>query len=460
AIPHADSFSFTARGAEWVTHEWLTELVMYATYKLSDWDGLVVLFSLLMTAALWLAYRRALLRGAHNYVACAATLIGALATAPIWGVRPQMISFLFTSVFIFALERDRRDEHPHPASGQDSGARRRRLWLMVPLMLVWVNMHAGFALGLAVIALFGAGIALDESLGPEAARLRRIWVSVRPLCAVFAACIAVVPLNPSGFRLFSYPFETINSHAMQKYIAEWLSPDFHQTNAHALALLLFATFVALALSPKRVRTGELLLLCVSAYAALRAWRNIPFFALVAVPVLAEHAWSLIQSRVWARRGAAKKRDAGTQATVVIALNAALLVLLPLGLCAARVASVARSQQSVEAKEYPAAAVEFLRAHRDAGKLFNAYGWGGYIIWKLYPDRPVFIDGRADVYGDAMIEEYLSAENGEQTWRATLDAHDVRTVLIRPDTALASLLREDAGWKNVYEDKQAVIFFRN
>jgi hypothetical protein len=460
AIPRADVFSFTARGGEWVTHEWLTELVMYATYRLSGWGGLVVLFSLMMTAALGLACRRALGRGAHASAACAATLLGALATAPIWGVRPQMVSFLFTSVFIFALDGYAHDgAHLAGVSRTRVESRRRAPWLLVPLMLVWVNMHAGFALGIALVALAGAGVALDEMLEQGAAPLRRSWERVRPLCGVFAACVAVVPLNPSGFRLFSYPFETINSHAMQKYIAEWLSPDFHQPYAHALALLLFATFAALAVSPKRARPGELLLLCVSAYAALRAWRNIPFFALVAVPVLAEHAWTLIRSRDWTRRSAPKKRDAGAGATVQVVMNAALLVLLPLGLCAARVASVARSQPSVEADKYPAAAVEFLRARKDVGRVFNAYGWGGYLIWKLYPERLVFIDGRADVYGDAMLEEYLSAENGEQAWRATLDARAIRTVLIRPDTALASLLREDAGWGKVYEDKQAVIFSR-
>lgn len=449
AIPRADVFSFTARGGEWVTHEWLTEVLMYKTYSLAGWGGLVVLFSLVMTAALWLAYHRASRRGAHTYVACAATLVGALATAPIWGVRPQMISFLFTSIFIFVLDTYARDrEH------------RRAPWLLVPLTLIWVNMHAGFALGLAVVALTGAGVALDEILGQSASPTRGIWKRLRPLCGVFAVCVAVVPLNPSGLRLFSYPFETINSHAMQKYITEWLSPDFHQPNAHALALLLFATFAVLALSPKRVRPGELLLLCVAAYASLRAWRNIPFFALVAIPVLAEHAWSLIQIRDRIRRGTPKERDTGAKATVGILINAVLLVCVPLGLCAARVSGVVRSQSAVEAEKFPAAAVEFLRGREGAGQVFNSYGWGGYLIWKLYPERLVFIDGRADVYGDAMLEEYLSTENGEKNWRATLDAHDVRTVMIRPDVPLTSLLRDDAAWNKIYEDRQAVIFSRN
>lgn len=497
AVPHADPFSFTARGFEWVAHEWLTEVVMFATYRLAGWGGLVALFSLVMTAALWLACRRAARRGAHVYVACAATLLGAFATAPIWGVRPQMVSFLFTSAFVAVLDAYARDENSHLVpirfaheravrgrvvrvhSARDGDSGTRALWLLVPLTLVWANMHGGFALGLALIALTCAGVALDELVRREGTRVggdvtaakmggesswvrkfRRVRERARPLCFVFAACMAVAAVNPSGVRLFSYPFETINSGAMQKYIAEWASPNFHLPNSRAFALLLFATFAALALSPKRARAGELLLLSVAAYASLRAWRNIPFFALVAIPALAEHTWCLIESRGWASRRSTKDAAQGVaRSATTIALNAALLVCLPVGLCAVKVATVARIQSEVEAREYPAAAVEFLRAHKDAGPVFNAYGWGGYLIWKLYPTRPVFIDGRADVYGDALVEEYLSAEAGEKNWRATLDARGVRTVMIKPVAPLASLLREDAGWNKVFEDEQSVIFFR-
>ena len=82
-----------------------------------------------------------------------------------------------------------------------------------------------------------------------------------------------------------------------------------------------------------------------------------------------------------------------------------------------------------------------------------------MILKLYPQREGFIDGRADVYGDAFMEEALSTMVGERDWRAPLERYGVRTVLIKPDAALASLLRQDAGWRSVYEDRQAVIFFK-
>jgi hypothetical protein len=512
AVPHADVFSLTAQGKAWVTHEWLAEVVMYAVYRAAGWGGLVAFFSLVTTVALWLVERRAERRGAHRFVACGATLFAALATMPIWGVRPQMISFLFASFFIFTLDDYAQRDSPQverrrldqTSSGLDRSRRRtrRNLWLLVPLMLVWVNVHAGFALGLALVAFACVGGALDELLinnslmvgnsmsndgsstvedaslvddlssdkEAKSMRVRRAWRRARPLCLVCIACVAVVPLNPSGVRLFAYPFETLNSRTMQ-YIIEWLSPDFHQPNAQAFALLLLATFAALALSPKRARPSELLLVAVAAYASLRAWRNIPLFALVAAPLLAEHAWGIIKRERASRRekkegasGAEKfvepSRASGTPSRASLVLNFVALVCVPLGLCAMRVAATARAQTMIEAEEFPSAAVEFLRSHQTPGALFNAYGFGGYLVWKLYPARLVFIDGRADVYGDALVEEYLRAEGGEPGWRATLDKFHVGAVMIKPDAALASLLAEDTKWEKVYEDKQAVIFFKH
>lgn len=454
AIPHADIFSFTAQGKEWVTHEWLAEVLIYAIYKLSGWGGLVVSFSLVMTAALWIAYRRASELAPHPYVAGASVLLGALSTAPMWGVRPQMISFLFTSIYVTVLGRYARGE-----------AQTKKLWWLVPVMLVWANMHGGYALGLALIGLTGAGIALDELIEARGGRrlfvrVRQLFVRERPLLILFAACVVVVPLNPNGFRMFSYPFETLNSHAMHAYIEEWFTPNFHLLISQPFAVLLFATFALLVLSPKKVRPGELLLLSVAAYAALRAWRNIPFFALVAIPLLAEHAWQLLESRAWCGwLRAPERQEVGKKAWVQLTLNVLLLICVPIGLCVANVSRVVAKQTIIEGEKYPSAALEFLRAHPESGAIYNDYGWGGYLIWKLYPQREVYIDGRADVYGDAFMEETLATMAGERRWREPLDRYNVRTVLIQPNAPLASLLRQDESWQSVYEDQQAVIFFK-
>jgi hypothetical protein len=429
AIPHTDIYSFTKAGSEWITHEWLSEVAIYGIYRVAGWAGLISIFSGLITLALYITYRRC---EGRPYVAAIAVLLAAASSSPLFGIRPQMISFLFASIYLALLGRFARD------------GRSRALWWLVPMMLLWVNLHAGYAIGLALIGLYAISVALDGK-----------WKSVTPLLVVLLACAAMVPLNPNGFRMFSYPIETLTSQSMATYIDEWASPDFHKVMFLPFAALLFGLLSVLALSPKRVRTGELFLLFVTGLGALRSVRHIPIFALIAVPVLAKQSWNLMLSRGWDRWLTASETPA---AGAAIFLNLAFL-LAPATLDAASVWHFVAHQRSYEANHYPVAAVDFLKEHQLSGPLYNQYGWGGYLIKRLYPSYHVYIDGRADVYGDAFMTETMRTYDGHTGWREPLDRLSVSTVLVSPDAPLASLLRGDGEWKNVYEDRQAVIFTR-
>jgi hypothetical protein len=447
SIPRTDIFSSTFFGREWVAHEWLSEALMYAVHRAFGYAGLVVGFALVISAAMWIALRQFAARAGHPHVAGFALLLGALAASPTWGVRPQMFSFLFASIFFAVLD------------GYARGEGRRKVWWLVPLIAVWVNMHAGFALGLALIALTIAGVLLDAWLSEEE-RKQPVWARVRPLAVVFVACVAAVVLNPNGARLYLYPFETLTSQAMMKYINEWFSPDFHEPMFQPLAVMLFATFVVMILSRERVRPSSLLMLAATGYAALRAGRNVPFFALAAMPLLAEHAWKWLSRQTWgAWLRKPEKREDGSQLFLKVALNVLVFVAAPLALCFIRVQQVAARQATDEAQNFPVAAVEFIRENKLPQPVFNEYGWGGYMIWKLQPDYRVYIDGRADVYGDAFMEEFLKTHDGVAGWRAPLEREDVRTVAVGPNVPLASLLRQEKDWRKVFEDKQAVIFVR-
>jgi hypothetical protein len=142
----------------------------------------------------------------------------------------------------------------------------------------------------------------------------------------------------------------------------------------------------------------------------------------------------------------------------LAINLALLI-APAALGASRVWHFAAHQPAYEARSYPATAVDFLQEKRPAGPIYNQYGWGGYLIRRLYPDYRVYIDGRADVYGDEFMVESQRTYEGGSRWREVLDGRAVRTVIIRPHAPLATLLREDTEWQKIFEDQQAVIFTR-
>jgi hypothetical protein len=141
---------------------------------------------------------------------------------------------------------------------------------------------------------------------------------------------------------------------------------------------------------------------------------------------------------------------------LILLNWALVLLLALG-GAVRVVSVLRDNHDVENTHYPVAALEYIQdADLAERRIYNSYNWGGYLLWR---GVPVFIDGRADVYWDAFIEEYVLAYQVRGDWRQPLDRYGVEYVLIESGSSLATLLEESDEWVRVYRDELAVVYVR-
>lgn len=435
SVPHADPYSFTVAGKPWVAHEWLSEVLMYAVYARLGWAGLIALFAAVIMMAHCLAFRRA---QANALIAGAATFLGALASAPAWGARPQMLSFLLASIFLSLLFAFRR-------SGNI-----RRLWALPLLTALWVNLHAGFAVGIALMAAFLVGAAIEWANGRGQARREILWLS-----AALLVCLAVVPLNPNGAAMYFYPFETLTSSAMQRFIQEWHAPDFQQLAFQPFAFLLLAVLAASVLARRRLSATELLLLAGTAYMSLRSARHIPIFVLVAIPILAEQTEATLlrtRSMSWLATPAA------APGKLKLAANWMVLASL-VAFTGVHVTRQAGQQPQVEARTMPKAAVEFLRGQRLSGPLYNLYGWGGYVIWKLYPDYRVFMDGRADVYGDAFLEETALAQVEGKNWERTFDRYQIRNVLVAPDVPLAIALRRHPAWRTAFDDGQAVVLVK-
>lgn len=438
AIPHTDPFSFTARGKEWITHEWLSEVFIFGVYRLGGFALLALLFSGIITLAFGLTDARSV---GKPYLAGFALMLGALATAPTWDVRPQMLSLLLLSGFLFLLDRY--------ATTRDT----RLMFALPPLMLVWVNLHSGYALGLVVIGAYWFS-ALVEGLAnrwkqktappfPPPALTSR---TTRDLFIVLIISALAVLVNPNGARMFLYPFETLTSPAMQRYIQEWFSPDFHQAEWLPFALLLVALVFTTLLARARVPLAHIFLVSLFAFAGLRSVRNIPLFAVVAIPILSTQLAAWIPLRASSRPTPRPMQIINVIIVAVIALAALV-----------RVGGVIANQANLERAKYPAAAVEWIQQNRPAPNLYNSYGWGGYLIWKLYPDYLVYIDGRADVHGDVFIEDFLNIYRASAGWENKLAEKDVRLVLIEPGAPLAKALAANSQWARVFSDTQSVIY---
>ena len=435
-IPHTDPFSFTREGSPWISHEWLSEVIFYELWKRGGPAALIVFSSLVTSAGFLLLYMRC---PGKPHWAAAATVLGAIASAPSWGARPQMFTFALASLLLWLIERG--EEQPILL-----------LWIP-PLFLLWLNLHGGFALGPALLLLYAVGLTMEVAFGTTPWREAR--QTVLRVLAIILVCLALVPLNPSGAQLYRYPLETLRSPGMRSSISEWFSPDFHQALYTPFLLVLLFLLAALAhCGAQRIGSpikGRILLpLVFTAFAALDAVRHIPIFILLAVPVIAA---ALPESSTF------KRLPAPVRPGLRRVFGAAVLILLA-AFALLRWEVLARMQPAREAERFPKNAVAFLLSRSEPARLFVYYDWAGYAIWKLYPQYRVFADGRADLFDNGLLQQCIQTipqlQNG---WRTILDNWDVGAVLLPPNTALAHALAIDPKWTSPYRDSLAVMFTR-
>jgi len=260
--------------------------------------------------------------------------------------------------------------------------------------------------------------------------------------------------------MWTYYLETVRIGVLQDFIQEWRSPDFHPLYTQPFLWLLLATLAAMGLSDRRADGTDLALVGGFAYAALLARRNFGPFALVAAPVLSRHVTAILSR--WSE--AARERGwLGTPRHRVLtptlgAVNWGLLALV-VALAVVKVYTPLRQafNEELEQERLPAGAVEWIQAQRPEGKMFNHYNWGGYLIWRLWPEYQVFVDGRTDLYGDEILRDYIEIQAASPRATSLLNKYNVSFVLTEPDDALSRQLYCQGGWTLVYRDEVAVVW---
>lgn len=442
-IPRQDVFSHTVAEHVWITHEWLSQALMWLLYETGGFPALILVFALIIAVSFGLVYASS---AGRPFLAAFTGLLAAFASAPTWGARPQMFNVFLLSLFVFIVEGVRHGRF-----------RTRALWWFPLLTAVWANLHSGYLAGVALLAGYAVGDAAERVLGrrlPSKSSTRATTRPVAALALVAVGSLLAAALNPNGFELWVYPFETLSSPAMQQFIQEWHAPQLRLIIFWPFAGLLLLGVLAWAFGERPEVTDALLFLGTGA-AGLISARNIPLFAVVAAPIVSRALWNLWLR--WRGDGAQRRRSARPAGRALLAINFVLLVIVLLAGALWVGQTIAANEEAVAAR-YPVDAVDFLEAEglKDAHG-FNEYGWGGYLIWRGFS---VFVDGRADVYGDDFLFFYQQAAQVQADWREPLERYDVEYVLVGRRARLATMLAEVDGWREVYSDEMARVFVRD
>ena len=434
-----DSFSYTRLGAPWVNAFWLSDIGLYGLLKLGGFFAITLAVALIAVALLSIIYRQ---MDGSIYLRVLLILLAIIAIRANWSARPQLLSFLLLAVLDYVLYHHRRIQ-------------RLPLWMLPLIFAAWANLHGGFIWGILLLAATLVGEALDNLLDNQPSLN---WKEISRLAAWTLAAGLAVSINPNGFSLWRLPFNQVQ---VSLSISEWLSPDFHQFYTHPLLWLLFLLIIGLAYSGKRISFVDLLKGLGFTYLFFVAQRNMGPFAIILLPILARHLAPALQSFSKAPiiEGLRNKiaqapppKPPSPKFNYIV--NTTLVSLLAaFALFNAYLVSMPQRMDEI----LPSRAVQWIKDNQPPGPLFNSYNWGGYLTWELR-QYPVFIDGRADLYGNEIIAEWTEINNGTNKGLSLLDARKINLIFLDPTSPLLEKLSQ-RGWEKTYSDSKIAIYRR-
>lgn len=448
SLPQKDPFSIVeAKGSPVLTANWLSQLIFYGVYSLGGIYGLIVLKSILFTVSFLLL--NSLLKGYGikaplRYV----LLIPSVFIATSYDeIRPQTLSFLFFTTLLYILEGNR--------------VGKTKPFLFLPLIiLLWANMHPGFIAGISLIVIY----ALIDLI-----KAKRFGIHF----LIFASAILISILNPNGLMSITSTgamltgsikgTQSIHEHLpLREFVAFVGGKGLYIANIFLL-ILGISSFIIRALSKGRdcpaptIDLLHLFLFLTFGLSSLITFRAGMFFGLIAIMVIGKNLTGLDIEKIFSQRTPQKILQflGGIKRyllTFLIAISL-MLFLLP---------RTVIKKPAINEDLIPVKITNFIKSSALLGNIYHPYEWGGYLIWRLYPDYKVFIDGRAI----GPLQEYNDVLSGRKTWKEILTKYKVSTVIYWPllpykgnvPSLIFCLLKDDA-WSPMYWDLSSIAFVR-
>jgi len=442
-VSTTDLFSYRTVGYPSTPHEWLAQVFFALAHRWLGLSGIVLLTALIIMLTWSTVYSQTIRRSNSFLLSLLLVGLGVAASQIHILPRPHIFTYLLTTIWIWLLE--------------EIAGSRPRAWLLLPLvMLLWVNMHGMFVIGLIILGIYLAGDFLDQA--------PKEWFGsgrTRAMLAGGALSLAATFISPSGPQIWVAIAALGRSTYIRSRIPEYQSANFHMLETWPFMLILLFVIVGFARTTERVSWRQILLITAFTGLALYAGRMIPLFAIVITPIAAqalagwiknqhpESRWLVIEKNIHKISSASR----GLVWIPVVILAAAMLF------GAGKTIDAGNRGNTFDEPFFPVRAVTWLRDHPQEGRMFNEFDWGGYLLLNLWPEQQVFMDGHTHIYGRKLTREYEKVVTLSAGWEEILAKYDVSWVIVRGSTPLASALSASGNWETAYRDQTAVILIR-
>lgn len=435
AFPHNGLFTQHTE-LPWIAYSWGFDLLTWNVFHLFGRNGLANLTVLLLVIhAVIATVLFVCLERISSRFAVSALLVGAVLMAlNVMALRSLLFSILFYVIELYVLLASERDGEA------------KRLWWLVPIFVLWTNIHIQFAYGLFVLGLFAVAMTIAE-IGAE--RSQRIAApKIRAVSAWIALglCTLATFVGPYFTSVYQTIFAYAGNTTQYQQIIEYSAMNFRHPQHYLQLLLVLAAFFAIGWKHK-VEPFRIMLLAATTLVAFRSQRDGWFVCIAAGFLLAEAfrrepSEDIAQEQRWP--------------WMIPAGALALALVIAVGAAEKRGLDPQTLISAID-KQYPVRAASFIAEHRPAGPLYNTYNWGEYLVFNLR-EYPVSIDGRTDLFGPAMDTRAMATVNAYDLEHDP-DFQRANVVLLERFLPLSSYLAHDARYQLVYSDELAVVFVK-
>ena len=434
-----DIFSYTMLGDALTPHEWLAQIVFAMAYLAMGMNGVVLLTAIVLSSTFTILYNTLLRQKPAPIFALVFTLLAALATGLHWLARPHIFTLLFFTLWTVLLRRIVKGEKTPIA-------------LFPLIMLFWANTHGAFISGFIAWAAYLGGWFLQNWFSPE----KRSRHELVQLLIIGVSSLIVTLLNPVGFKLWQTSVGYISNRYLVDLTIEYASTNFHDAISWPALVFFAVTLFALSRGWKKGTWSDGLILAGWGLLGLYSVRNLPLFVIAATPIVGSFFQTGLSDLSVLVRLEKKFHD------LEFSLHGFLWPVLVIGITGMLLASGVHLDWQREGYKFrenifPVRAVDWLDEHPQSGNMFNEFGWGGYLIYRQWPEKKVFMDGQLDFYGETLTRRHQQLIKADPGWEQVVEAYGIDWMLVPVDEPIARVLVVHPDWITLYEDDVAVIF---
>lgn len=459
-----NTLTFTCTDYTWINHSWLSDVLMYVINNIGGFHALSVFFAAIFLAGITLSLLslRELLKQSNIKNSRLNTLLYflffILVLSSFIAIRPQVFTFLFFNLLIFVLIK----------FYYSAQVNYRKLLLFIPFAILWVNLHGGFLIGIALVGIFLVDLVINFLVSTfknnfEDAKL--LFKKCKFLVSLLVIFLLSSLINPFGLDLWKEIFTLILGSNNASFITEWRAINIK--DAYFLFyFLLFLGGIILQVLNKKKSSLRLMLLVGFGLLSLYSVRYILPISGIVLLILFTEANILFD---WIYKQILINDKDIKRLLNLLKYLVLFFIAIAAGIAAYMSINFFVNLNNLEVIEnhtlYPIAARKYLQENESIYKntnFYNTYVWGGYLEYTL-PELNWIIDGRMPEWQckgkvkDNIMLDYIEVENVNKQWKDVLKSYNIGAVIIRTNSLLSNVMSADNEWQIVYKDDLAIIY---